>query len=107
LYWDIGPMIVEPQQVEGWGRAVVERLAGDLQKDFPGIQGFSASNLWRMKLFYGTYSVNEKLAPLVREIGWTHNMMIFERCKEEVIPHIRLDDWQRGNNSREGNETVR
>jgi predicted nuclease of restriction endonuclease-like (RecB) superfamily len=84
LYWDIGRMIVERQRGETWGKSVVERLAVDLQKTFPGTGGFSASNLWRMKLFYETYSVSEKLAPLVREIGWTHNIMIFERCKDDL-----------------------
>jgi len=84
LYWDIGRMIVEQQQGNTWGKSVVERLAGDLQKDFKGMQGFSASNLWRMKVFYQVYSGNEKLAPMVREIGWTHNVLILERCKDDL-----------------------
>ena len=84
LYWDIGHLIVDRQKEEGWGRSVVQRLAGDLQKEFPGIQGFSSSNLWRMKLFYETYLSKKKLAPLVREIGWTHNILICEHCKEDL-----------------------
>jgi len=31
LYWDIGKSIVEKQQQTGWGKSVVEKLAGDLQ----------------------------------------------------------------------------
>lgn len=84
LYWDIGRMIVERQAREKWGKAVVDRLAQDLQKEFPGIRGFSASNLWRMRLFFEAYSENEKLAPMVREIGWVHNLVIFEKCKDEL-----------------------
>nr|WP_027390197.1 DUF1016 N-terminal domain-containing protein [Chrysiogenes arsenatis] len=80
LYWDIGQMIVERQNAEGWGKSVVELLAVDLQTEFPGIGGFSASNLWRMKAFFETYSVREKLAPLVREIGWSHNLAINDKC---------------------------
>lgn len=82
LYWDIGRLIVERQQSEGWGKAVVAQLAADLQTDFPGTGGFSASNLWRMKGFFETYSGAAKLAPLVREIGWSHNLIILERCKD-------------------------
>ena len=82
LYWDIGRMIQERQSTEGWGKSVVERLAADLRTEFPGIGGFSASNLWRMKLFVETYAAFEKLALLVREIGWSHNLIILERCKE-------------------------
>lgn len=84
LYWDIGRMIVERQQGETWGKSVVENLAADLQKEFAGIKGFSVSSLWRMKVFYETYSGNEKLAPMVREIGWTHNIVIFQRCKDDL-----------------------
>jgi len=54
----------------------------DLQQEFPGISGFSASNLWRMRGFYKTYAGDEKLAPMVREIGWSHNIMIMEKCHD-------------------------
>ena len=84
LYWDIGRMIVERQDVEGWGKAVVEQLATDLRTEFPGVGGFSASNLWRMKAFFEAYTGLEKLAPLVREIGWSHNLAILERCKDPL-----------------------
>nr|VFJ68831.1 MAG: Protein of unknown function (DUF1016) [Candidatus Kentron sp. DK] len=66
LYWDIGRMIVERQETEGWGKTVVERLSSDLRQ-FPGVGGFSDSNLWRMKGFYEAYSGIEKLAPLVEQ----------------------------------------
>jgi predicted nuclease of restriction endonuclease-like (RecB) superfamily len=84
LYWDIGRMIVERQDAEGWGKAVVEQLAADLRTEFPGVGGFSASNLWRMKAFFEAYTGLEKLAPLVREIGWSHNLAILERCKDPL-----------------------
>ncbi len=84
LYWDIGRMIVERQQGGTWGKSVVENLAKDLQAEFPGISGFSAANLWRMKLFYETYAQNEKLAPLVREISWSKNVVIMEKSKDNL-----------------------
>jgi hypothetical protein len=43
LYWDIGRMIVERQEREGWGRKIVERLAGDIQKAFPAASGSNRS----------------------------------------------------------------
>ena len=82
LYWDIGKMIIERQKKHGWGKAIVENLAKDLRKEFPGTQGWSSSNLWRMKCFYETYCRNKKLAPMVREIGWSHNVVIMEKCKD-------------------------
>ncbi|HMS42250.1 MAG TPA: PDDEXK nuclease domain-containing protein [Pyrinomonadaceae bacterium] len=84
LYWDIGKMIVEKQKGETWGKSVVENLAKDLRSQFPGISGFSARNIWRMRDFYLSYYQNEILTPLVAEIGWTHNLYIFERCKDDL-----------------------
>ncbi|MEH2367912.1 PDDEXK nuclease domain-containing protein [Nostoc sp.] len=84
LYWDIGQMIVIKQQDASWGKSVVEQLAKDLQAEFPGISGFSARNIWNMRNFYVTYSQNEKLQPMVAEIGWTHNLVILEKCKDDL-----------------------
>ena len=37
-----------------------------------------------MKTLYETYSQNEKLTPLVAEIGWVQNCMIIEQCKNDL-----------------------
>jgi adenylate cyclase len=52
LYWSIGRDIVIRQKSEGWGKAVIEKLAADVQSAFPGLEGFSANNVWRMRAFY-------------------------------------------------------
>lgn len=57
LYWWIGKEIVIRQQQEKWGTQVLERLCKDLQSDFPGISGFSRSNLFRMRAFYLAYEI--------------------------------------------------
>ena len=100
LYWDIGESISMRQEVQGWGKSVVDRLATDLEIELPGVGGFSTSNLWRMKKFFETYSSFENLAPLVREIGWSHNVVIIERCKnslerEYYIRMVRTFGWSR------------
>ena len=82
LYWGIGQEIYNQQQEKGWGKSIVEVLAKELKKEFPDVQGFSASNLWRMRNFYLTYKDIENLAPLVREISWTKNIAIVEKCKD-------------------------
>ncbi len=56
LYWEIGKEIVEKQNREGWGSKVLERVAKDLQNEFPGIERFSRTNLFRMKAFYSAYA---------------------------------------------------
>jgi predicted nuclease of restriction endonuclease-like (RecB) superfamily len=84
LYWDIGRMIVERQKGKTWGKSVVEQLAKDLQTEFPGVGGFSAQNLWRMKQFFEAYTGNKKLSPMVREISWTKNVVILMNCKDDL-----------------------
>ena len=51
LYWDIGRLILERQNKEGWGAKVIDRLSLDLQREFPGQQGFSPRNLKYMRAF--------------------------------------------------------
>lgn len=82
LYIDIGKKVVGKQKLYGWGRSIVEKLAEDLQKEFPGLRGFSKDNIWRMRKFYLSFSKNPKLAPLVQEISWTKNIVILETCKD-------------------------
>jgi len=68
LYWDIGRLIVEAQRTKGYGKQVVAQLAVDLQREFPGVGGFSPLNVWRMRAFYATHSASTKiLSPAVTE----------------------------------------
>ena len=84
LYWEIGEEIYRQQQENGWGKSIVQVLSKELQKEFPGAKGYSSANLWRMRNFYLTYCESEKLAPLVREISWSNNIVIMEKCKDDL-----------------------
>lgn len=81
LYWHIGKTISHKVQTQAWGKGVVSELARYIAQSDPSIKGFSDKNLWRMKQFYETYHADETLMPLVRELPWTHNMIILSRCK--------------------------
>lgn len=95
LYWDIGRRIVERQEQEGWGKSVVDRLAGDIQRAFPGLKGFSPGNVWRMRSFYlicrarseilaqpARELPTENLPQAVAEIPWGHNIVLVEKLKD-------------------------
>jgi len=68
LYWDIGCGIVEKQKKHGWGDSVVEIVAADLQRAFPGAKGFSPQNVWRMQQIYLLHTQGEFLSQVVREM---------------------------------------
>lgn len=55
LYWDIGRLIDERQEREGWGTAVIPRLACALRNDLPEEKGFSERNIKSMLAFYRAY----------------------------------------------------
>ena len=56
LYWTIGHGILVRQERQGWGAKVIDRLAADLTAAFPGMEGFSRSNVYRMRSFYRAWS---------------------------------------------------
>ena len=84
LYWDIGKMVVKRQAEYGWGKSIVETLVRDLQAEFPGMQGFSAQNLWYMRQFYAEYHNRTNLQPLVGEISCAKHLIIMARCKDDL-----------------------
>lgn len=98
LYWDIGKSIVEKQEQEGWGAQIIEKLCRDLQRAFPGMQGFSPTNIFRMRLFYLTYAnvpqfVGQiNMLPIVN-IPWGHNVLLIEKIKklEERLDPYNFD----------------
>ncbi|PKL80032.1 MAG: hypothetical protein CVV27_01035 [Candidatus Melainabacteria bacterium HGW-Melainabacteria-1] len=80
-YWAVGAYLFRKVAEAGWGKGVVKELASWLATRTPGLRGFSAQNLWRMKQFYETYAADQKLSPLVRDLNWTHNLIIFSQSK--------------------------
>ena len=81
LYWDLGKTIVERQKQYSWGQSIVEKLAQDLKSEVEGREGFSSHNLWRMRDFYLEYKDQPKLAQLVLEIPWGHNVLILQKIE--------------------------
>lgn len=92
LYWNIGEYISKKIEQSEWGDSVVTELAKFIQTNEPEIKGFSDKNLWRMKQFFESYKDFPKLSPLVREISWTNNLLVFSRCKsiEEKEFYLKL-----------------
>lgn len=69
MYWDIGRMIHERQQLEGWGAGVIPRLATDLKNELPEEKGFSERNIKRMLAFYREYPTSEIVPQPVAQLG--------------------------------------
>jgi predicted nuclease of restriction endonuclease-like (RecB) superfamily len=83
LYWRIGEHISQRIDVNGWGQGTVQELAEYIRKRHPNARGYSAQNLWRMRQFHQAYRDQPKLSALLRELSWTHNLLILGKCKRE------------------------
>lgn len=82
LYWRIGQDILDRQAREGWGGKVIERLAADLRRSFPGMSGFSRRNLHYMRTFAGAYPDETIVQQAVAQIPWGHNVYLLDSVKD-------------------------
>ena len=117
LYWDLGHDIVLRQMESSWGSGFFEQLSRDLRSEFPGIQGFSVTNLKYCKQFYSFYTdetnrqqlvdgfhttessnilnhqqtVDDFGESIIFEIPWGHHIQIFAKAKSisEALFYVR------------------
>ncbi|MCL4204704.1 MAG: DUF1016 family protein [Pirellulaceae bacterium] len=107
LYWDIGRMIDQRQQAEGWGAGVIPKLALELKNELPEVKGFSERNIKRMLAFYRAYPQNTRIVPqavaqiaqaekvpqavaqlrvasepILWSVPWGHHALLLEKVKE-------------------------
>lgn len=105
LYWDIGRIIAGRQQQEGWGAAVIPRLARELRNELPEEKGFSERNIKLMVQFAHEYpdafaahaSIGQPAVaqlpaategqPPVAQIPWAHNVLLMQRVKNRNDRH--------------------
>ena len=82
LYWQIGRDILRHQKDEGWGAKVIDRLAIDLRRAFPEMQGFSSRNLKYMRAFSEAYPEEQFVQQVAAQIPWFHNCLLLDKVKD-------------------------
>ena len=100
LYWQVGAYISRKIEAAEWGDGVVRQLADYLARQQPGLRGFTRANLFRMRQFYEAYRDDEKVAPLVRQLSWSHHLVVMGQSKgpSEREFYLRLaiqEHWSR------------
>jgi predicted nuclease of restriction endonuclease-like (RecB) superfamily len=88
LYWRIGREILTKQAALGWGKRVIDRLAEDLQKEFPGTKGFSARNLRYMRDFAAAYGEVPIWQQAAAKLPWGHNQLLLDK-----VGDANLRNW--------------
>ncbi|ESQ73507.1 YhcG family protein [Asticcacaulis sp. AC402] len=76
LYLQIGETLSRKIANAEWGEGVIPRLAQHIASTYPGLRGFTRPNLYRMRLFYETYRDVPIVAALLRQLPWTHHLII-------------------------------
>lgn len=100
LYWNIGKTL--SQNITGnHGKAIIETISKEIRSSFPGIKGFSPTNLWLIKQFFQSYKNSAKLQQLVAEIPWGQNLLIMQRIKDHYarefyLTKCKTNGWSRG-----------
>jgi len=111
LYWNIGEIISRKIAAAEWGDGVVAQLAGYIARTQPSLRGFTRSNLFRMRQFYETYREDQKVAPLVRQLPWSHHLIILGQSKrpEEREFYLRIavqERWSKRELERQVNSAL-
>ncbi len=92
LYWQVGTYISAKIEAAAWGEKTVDGLAAYLAERHPDLRGFTRASLFRMRQFYETYREDgEIVATLVRQLPWSHNLVILGRCKSMVERRFYLE----------------
>jgi len=79
LYWNIGRLILDNQQRDGWGSRFIDNLAADIKLDFPEMTGFSVRNLQYMRKYAQEYPDFEFVQTVSAQITWSHNVLLLDK----------------------------
>lgn len=72
FYWKLGTELIHKQKAYKWGERFLEQFSKDMCHLFPEMQGFSVSNLKRMRLFAKEYADLGKSPQPVDQLPWGH-----------------------------------
>lgn len=67
LYYGIGCYVSKNSREVFWGKGAIETISQQLQKELPGLRGFSASNIKNMRSFYEEWSPVINRQPMADE----------------------------------------
>lgn len=83
LYREIGKSILDRQEQADWGDKIVDQLASDLKKEFPGMKWFSRRNLLYMRQFASTYPDISIVQEVLAQISRYHNVTLLQKTNTE------------------------
>ncbi|WP_131778415.1 PDDEXK nuclease domain-containing protein [Legionella bozemanae] len=83
FYWQLGNDLIEKQKTQKWGAHFLDQFSHDMRQAFPEMQGFSVTNLKRMRLFAQAYPDFEIRAQAVPQLPWGHIVRLMQMIKDD------------------------
>jgi predicted nuclease of restriction endonuclease-like (RecB) superfamily len=83
FYWELGTDLIEKQKSHQWGSGFLEQFSHDMRQAFPEMQGFSVTNLKRMRLFAQSYPNFTIGAQAVPQLPWGHIVRLMQMVKDD------------------------
>ena len=68
LYFGIGRYISEHSREGYWGTGAIESISEQLQRELPGLRGFSAASLKKMRIFYEQWQFIVNRSPMANDL---------------------------------------
>lgn len=73
LYYAIGQFVSANSREGTWGTGAIETISAQLRREMPGLRGFSASNIKKMRLFYEAWQTTLNRSPTANELKCVKN----------------------------------
>jgi hypothetical protein len=64
LYYAVGKYVSDNSRSGYWGKSAIRKLSDELQKELPGLRGFSEVSIKRMRLFFEAWQAMLSNRPL-------------------------------------------
>jgi predicted nuclease of restriction endonuclease-like (RecB) superfamily len=84
-YWHTGKIILARQQETAWGAKVIDRLAADLQEEFPDMGGLTRRNLFSMRAFAEAFPDGPIAKQPVSQLPWGHIIRLIQMVKDPAV----------------------
>ncbi len=84
-YWQTGQIILVRQKAAAWGAKVIDRLAADLQREFPDMSGLTRRNLFSMRAFAEAFPTRPIVKQPVSQLPWGHIIRLIQLVKDPAV----------------------
>ena len=87
LYFGIGGYVSANSREGTWGTGAIERISEQLRRELPGLRGFSATSIKKMRIFYEFWSQYINRPPMAVDLQITEDKTVID------IDSFALQKW--------------